>query len=216
MSDNSRRKLLKSIAAGSGAVIAGKNLPENWARPVVGSVMLPAHALTSTNYSGSTITQAAMLETDSLFAHAFGTLVPEANAITIQNKITWCILPVNATQADVIFLVHVDVVEPLYANLYSVRATVGVETELVKSNGCSNAITDASNWLNSLGLVKDAQAACAGFITLDGLNINDSFKFVSSCEGVTVNDTLQAGSTCPALIICTTEYAARLKQTRAV
>ena len=43
----SRRKLLKSIAAGSGAVIAGKNLPENWARPVVDSVMLPAHAQTS-------------------------------------------------------------------------------------------------------------------------------------------------------------------------
>lgn len=46
-SSDSRRKLLKSIAAGSGAVIAGKNLPENWARPVVDSVMLPAHAQTS-------------------------------------------------------------------------------------------------------------------------------------------------------------------------
>lgn len=51
MSDNkssdSRRKLLKSIAAGSGAVIAGKNLPESWSRPVVDSVMLPAHAVTT-------------------------------------------------------------------------------------------------------------------------------------------------------------------------
>jgi len=43
----SRRKLLKSIAAGSGAVIAGKSLPENWSRPVVDSVLLPAHAQTS-------------------------------------------------------------------------------------------------------------------------------------------------------------------------
>ena len=30
MSDQSRRKLLKSIAAGSGAIVAGKNLPEKW------------------------------------------------------------------------------------------------------------------------------------------------------------------------------------------
>jgi hypothetical protein len=47
MSDQSRRKLLKSIAAGSGAVIAGKSLPESWTKPVVDSVMLPAHAETS-------------------------------------------------------------------------------------------------------------------------------------------------------------------------
>lgn len=46
-SRESRRKLLKSIAAGSGAIVAGKSLPESWSRPVVDSVMLPAHALTS-------------------------------------------------------------------------------------------------------------------------------------------------------------------------
>jgi hypothetical protein len=46
-SSESRRKLLKSIAAGSGAIVAGKSLPESWSRPVVDSVMLPAHAQTS-------------------------------------------------------------------------------------------------------------------------------------------------------------------------
>lgn len=45
--NENRRKLLKSIAAGSGAVIAGKSLPESWSKPVVDSVMLPAHAQTS-------------------------------------------------------------------------------------------------------------------------------------------------------------------------
>ena len=62
MSDNksseSRRKLLKSIAAGSGAIVAGKSLPESWSRPVVDSVMLPAHAQTSTatsNYFGGVV-----------------------------------------------------------------------------------------------------------------------------------------------------------------
>ena len=46
-SSESRRKLLKSIAAGSGAIVAGKSLPDSWSRPVVDSVMLPAHAQTS-------------------------------------------------------------------------------------------------------------------------------------------------------------------------
>ena len=46
-SSESRRKLLKSIAAGSGVIVAGKSLPESWSRPVVDSVMLPAHAQTS-------------------------------------------------------------------------------------------------------------------------------------------------------------------------
>jgi len=45
--NENRRKLLKSLAAGSGAVIAGKSLPESWSKPVVDSVMLPAHAQTS-------------------------------------------------------------------------------------------------------------------------------------------------------------------------
>ena len=49
-SSESRRKLLKSITAGSGAIVAGKSLPESWSRPVVDSVMLPAHAQTSTTY----------------------------------------------------------------------------------------------------------------------------------------------------------------------
>lgn len=46
-SNDSRRKLLKSIAASSGAVVAGKSLPESWTKPIVDSVLLPAHAATS-------------------------------------------------------------------------------------------------------------------------------------------------------------------------
>lgn len=61
MSDKSRRKLLKSIAAGSGAVIAGKNLPENWTKPVVDSVMLPAHAQTSQCAFGITETTTGII-----------------------------------------------------------------------------------------------------------------------------------------------------------
>jgi len=46
-SGESRRKLLKSIAVGSGAIVAGKSLPDKWTAPVVDSVLLPAHAQTS-------------------------------------------------------------------------------------------------------------------------------------------------------------------------
>ena len=39
-----RRRLLKSLAAGGGVWTGSKVLPENWTRPVVDSVILPAHA----------------------------------------------------------------------------------------------------------------------------------------------------------------------------
>jgi hypothetical protein len=54
MSDASRRKLLKSIATGSGAIVAGKSLPESWSKPIVDSVVLPAHAKTSDHLVGGT------------------------------------------------------------------------------------------------------------------------------------------------------------------
>ncbi len=41
-SDNTRRKALKALTIGTGAVVAG-----HWSKPVVESVMLPAHAQTS-------------------------------------------------------------------------------------------------------------------------------------------------------------------------
>ena len=55
-SRESRRKLLKSIAAGSGAIVAGKSLPENWSKPAVDSVLLPAHAQTSPTCTETLIT----------------------------------------------------------------------------------------------------------------------------------------------------------------
>ncbi len=45
--NDNRRKLLKSIAAGSGAVVAGKSIPESWSKPVVDTVLLPTHAATT-------------------------------------------------------------------------------------------------------------------------------------------------------------------------
>jgi len=44
MSDQSRRKLLKSIAATGGSIIVAKTLPDSWIRPAVHAMVLPAHA----------------------------------------------------------------------------------------------------------------------------------------------------------------------------
>jgi len=43
----SRRKLLKSLAAGGGVATTLVALPERWTRPVVDAVLIPAHAQTS-------------------------------------------------------------------------------------------------------------------------------------------------------------------------
>lgn len=83
MSDTSRRKLLKSLAAGSGAIVAGKSLPESWSRPVVDSVMLPAHAETSPSsgpFAGGVTQNGGMLETGSLLAKVTDSLITDANA----------------------------------------------------------------------------------------------------------------------------------------
>jgi len=45
--ESARRKLLKAVMVGGGAITASKLMPEQWTRPVVASVMLPAHALTT-------------------------------------------------------------------------------------------------------------------------------------------------------------------------
>lgn len=42
-----RRKLLRSLMAGSGVTITAHSLPEKWAKPIVNSIALPAHAETT-------------------------------------------------------------------------------------------------------------------------------------------------------------------------
>jgi hypothetical protein len=42
-----RRKVLKSVAIGGGLLGTLKVMPEKWSKPVIGSVVLPAHATAS-------------------------------------------------------------------------------------------------------------------------------------------------------------------------
>ena len=81
-SDDRRRKLLKTIAAGSGLIAAGKSLPDSWSRPVVDSIMLPAHAQTSGRIftgSGNVVIEGKS-NSDTRFAALTDTLIPEAHA----------------------------------------------------------------------------------------------------------------------------------------
>jgi len=97
-SSESRRKLLKSIAVGSGAVFAGKQLPQNWSRPVVNSVVLPAHAQTS----GRTFTGTGNVNfgfnnnSNSMVAGLADALVPSAHAgeILFQEEYAGCVTEV--------------------------------------------------------------------------------------------------------------------------
>jgi hypothetical protein len=81
-----RRKALKSIIAGSGAVVAGAHVPSSWRQPIVESVVLPAHAQTSpgteTVYSGSGLIQQTSVETDDgdFLARLVNEIVPSAHA----------------------------------------------------------------------------------------------------------------------------------------
>jgi hypothetical protein len=47
VNEKARRKILKTIAGASGAIVAGGMLPDKWSRPMVDAALLPAHAQTS-------------------------------------------------------------------------------------------------------------------------------------------------------------------------
>ena len=97
---NSRRKVLK-VAAGAGLVAGSKASWENnkWTKPVVESVLLPAHAQTSQidpngRFAGSTSASSAALTPessplDSLVksAYAQGSSIPGDLCINIENEV---------------------------------------------------------------------------------------------------------------------------------
>ena len=48
-SENSRRKAIKGILGGAGAVAGSQALSEGWVKPVVSTAVMPAHAMVSAN-----------------------------------------------------------------------------------------------------------------------------------------------------------------------
>lgn len=196
-----RRKLLKSVAAGGGAIIAGKTLPEKWTKPAIDSVMLPAHAQTSLGtYSGSA--QQASIGSDSTFARALDSLVPQAHARP-PYELSWCIVDQTKNTADVDFLVTVGSKSASAYTAYRFKQTgvqVGVYTELQPENGCNNKLT----WLDQLGLIKEATAGMgkppSASVKLYGIKPGDAFKF--EWDGETWDASLEAGLCGPTTVDC--------------
>lgn len=85
--DEKRRKALKKILAGSGTVVTAAAMQDKWAKPVVDSVVLPAHAQASGVAMRSSgvvaITNGSISDSDAQFAQSsiLDTLIPAANAI---------------------------------------------------------------------------------------------------------------------------------------
>ena len=199
-----RRKLLKTVAAGGGAIIAGKTLPEKWTKPAVDAVMLPAHAQTSVgSYSGSS-TQAS-IGSDSTFARALDSLVPQAHARPrLSYSLSWCITEVpgsNPTAANVDFLVS-EGTNPTVSAYRFQKPGVEVDTDtyLQPENGCNNNVT----WLDQLGLIKEAAAGVrvppTASVKLYGINPGDGFKF--EWDGETWDETLIKGPCGPTTVDC--------------
>jgi hypothetical protein len=195
-----RRKLLKSVAAGGGAIIAGKTLPEKWTKPAVDAVVLPAHAQTSAGtYSGSG--QQASIGSDSTFARALDSLVPQAHARP-PYELSWCIRRVPGSKtADVDFLVTVGS-NPVYDAFRFTMPGVVVDrsTQLQAENGCNNRVI----LLEQLGLIKDAVAGGMmpppATCKLFGVEPGDAFQF--KWDGTTWDEFLVAGDCPPPTVDC--------------
>jgi len=56
-----RRQMLKTMAVGGGAVIAGKTAPTEWTKPVIDSVLIPAHAQASMCMVSMTVQATALI-----------------------------------------------------------------------------------------------------------------------------------------------------------
>jgi hypothetical protein len=159
MSDQSRRKILKSIAAGSGAIVAGKSLPESWSRPVVDSVLLPAHAQTSDTangpFAGTATTQVPALKSDSIFAQATDSLVPQAHAADGFEPYV-CVQP-NSTNDAATVTVLVDNNGPRQYLFTNVPLN-GNSCDYIPVKIACPVVGDAGDLLRDFGLIKDAHA----------------------------------------------------------
>jgi len=144
-SNKNRRKLLKSIAVGSGAVIAGKSLPEKWSKPIVDSVSIPAHALTSTRVYAANLSGIVGIGSEIMQAGntVIETLIPNAQAGGGG--------PVVPPPPDefLCIIVFGDMFDGRFSRQYNpgdineyenAGGTIGNELTLIFTAGCGNAI----------------------------------------------------------------------------
>lgn len=169
-----RRRLLSRLAVGGGALIAGKNLPETWRRPVVDSIMLPAHAQTSllsSSGTGTVISGNVQREsgTGDLLADLVGSLVKDAEALVqigvVHGIPQVCVEHVREGDgtpdvgnfsAMVSYLYGQCRLISYFLSARNVPANPAVDTPLMVSPMCDPA--DNGDLLERLGLVREALA----------------------------------------------------------
>jgi hypothetical protein len=213
MSDQSRRKLLKSIAAGSGAIVAGKNLPEKWTRPVVDSVMLPAHAQTSESapstgpFAGSNDISITMKNYDSHFAKVADSLVNTAHAAPETRTLSYCITVNDDNTANVTVLYTQTIVGepcPYGANQFNfTNVPLNTDIAVAPVTGCPQGA--ANKWIDNIGLINDANAVIdMGTINLTSFTGNASGTF--TYQSIIDSFTFGAGLCGPTLADCCQDF----------
>jgi len=164
MTDKSKRKLVKSLALGSGIMASGV-VPRQWSRPVVDSILLPAHGFGSINipdgiWDGTLIFGSSSRTNDRLLEEfgrlALNTVVPPAHAclggsidvrIKVANNYAKLILLTGGDVTLAIVLLQALVVEFLAVNILGQLSDVIAEYD-----------PEQDQWkLEVLGLV-----ACSG------------------------------------------------------
>ena len=200
-----RRKLLKAVAAAGGAVVAGKTLPETWSRPAVESVVLPAHAQTSPGSFSGTLT--ASIDSNSMFARAMESIVKTSHADNPEPPmvdVSWCVTPIDDKTADVdILFVDAENNPPCFADLCSAQGVRVGNPD--KTLSCDNACTKkmaGSEWLENLGLIKDAQASAIVKVGLEGLNPGDNIRISHDGYNINVVRQLVSGLCGPKSVDC--------------
>ncbi|MFW2439259.1 MAG: hypothetical protein ACN4GR_07795 [Arenicellales bacterium] len=180
-SNDSRRKLLKSIAAGSGVIVAGKSLPESWSRPIVDSVILPVHAQTSGGpFAGNATTTTPTLGTDSVFAQAADALIPQARANGVILPPYVCVEPDGSLNKALVKLYY-------DASLYTFEdvPVSGFSCSYTRSSLCD---ANAGDLLRGFGLIKDAHAVADEICCyLDSVNGTGVGRIVFTEGAITVN-----------------------------
>ncbi|MGA8259330.1 MAG: twin-arginine translocation signal domain-containing protein [Arenicellales bacterium] len=176
----SRRNLLKSLAAGGGALVTAKSLPGSWVAPVVDSVVLPAHAATSAHLpsAGAAALVTTQNETGNRFARLMNEFYPAADAVPQQLFIVYvCVHPSpDGKQADIEVYVGENVCSDTSAAIVIRFAATSVPVpstaNLVTKEGdiCSAGIGDL---MERLGIVKTAHADGVNTVTVDIDSVED-------------------------------------------
>jgi len=150
-----RRKLLRGVVAGGGAIMAGKTLPDNWSRPLVDSVVLPVHAQTSINSFTGNTSQTAVTP-DSRVAQLMNNMVSaaEANGYPIYTASSICIKADGPGTVSVDALIHDDGGNTMDASV----AGVPVGGSLVPMSVAACAVPRQNSVFQTLGLIQDAHA----------------------------------------------------------